>query len=420
MTTETQSGVQYTTLWYMKEVTGSWQAYQTIYAGSGSFSFVPPLGDGLYLFATVAADNLGNIEAGPTVSETQTIYDTNVPQSQVTWAPAYENSSPITMTWVATPTQPQVPLAEVRLWYRLNAGTWTQTSIVSTGSTTSGTFSFTPSGQGTHNFATVARDILGKSEANPSGAGDATTVYDTVAPTVAISSPTSGSVLTLTLTTFPVTGTAVDATSGITQVWVTTGTTWVPASGLSPWTYNWTLPIVDRVAYTLTARSTDNAANTGTSSSVSVIVDTVAPTAAAPTPNRSPWITSTVVYTWPASSDGAGIAGYRVLITNTLGYSSTLAASGHNARLCASVYRRRQLLCPSAGHRSVRQCRRLEHAGCCCHSRSDSADHHLSCDCRKLAIPVCCQPDALLYQHDAYIRPIHSHRSGWRHPVRAG
>jgi len=327
VTTDTQSGVQYTTLWYMKEVAGSWQAYQTIYAGSGTFSFVPSLGDGLYLFATVAADNLGNIEAGPTVSETQTIYDTNVPQSQVTWAPTYKNSSPITMTWVATPTQPQVPLAEVRLWYRLNAGTWTQTAISSTGSITSGTFSFTPSGQGTYNFATVARDTLGKSEANPPGNGDATTIFDTVVPVVSISSPTPGSILTSTLISFSVTGTAVDATSGITQVWVTTGTNWVLASGLSPWTYNWTLPIVDRVTYTLIARSTDNAANTGTSSSVNVIVDTVAPTAAAPTPNRSPWVTSTVIYSWPASSDGAGIAGYRVLITNTLGYSSTQAAS---------------------------------------------------------------------------------------------
>ncbi len=325
--TDTQSGVYSTTLWYRKEVTGSWQAYQTLYAGSGTFSFVPSLGDGLYLFATVAADNLGNVEAGPTVSETQTIYDTAVPQSRVTWAPAYKNSSPITMTWVATPTQPQVLLTEVRLWYRLNAGTWTQTSISSTGSTTSGTFSFTPSGQGTYNFATVARDTLGKSEANPSGNGDATTIFDTAAPAVSISSPTAGSVLTTTLTSFSVTGTAVDATSGITQVWVTTGTNWVLASGLSPWTYNWTLPSADRVTYTLAARSRDNAGNMGTSSSVNVIVDTVAPTAATPAPNRSPWITSTVVYAWPPSSDGAGIASYSVLITNTWDYFATFTTS---------------------------------------------------------------------------------------------
>jgi len=77
--TDTQSGVYSTTLWYKKEVAGAWTASQAINAASGTFSFTPTNGDGLYLFATVAVDNLGNLEAAPTVSETQTLYDTNVP-----------------------------------------------------------------------------------------------------------------------------------------------------------------------------------------------------------------------------------------------------------------------------------------------------------------------------------------------------
>jgi hypothetical protein len=55
---------------------------------------------------------------------------------------------------------------------------------------------------------------------------------------------------------------------------------------------------------------------------VTVTVDTVAPGADAPNPHRSPWVTSTVVYTWTPSSDASGISGYRVNITNTAGYTA--------------------------------------------------------------------------------------------------
>lgn len=185
--TDTQSGVYSTTLWYMKEVTGTWTPTLTINAGSGTFNFYPPDADGLYLFATIAADNLQNLEAGPTVSETQTVYDTKVPQSEVTWAPQYRNTSPITMTWVATPSLG--PLTEVRLWYRFDGGTWTTTTI--TRAASSGVFTFTRatdgSDDGTYGFATVAKDAFGKSEAEPPVIADETTVYDTIiSPTIGL------------------------------------------------------------------------------------------------------------------------------------------------------------------------------------------------------------------------------------------
>lgn len=188
--TDTQSGVYSTTLWYKKEVTGTWIPYQAINASSGSFDFDPPAGDGLYLFATVAADNLGNLEAGPAAPETQTVYDTEVPQSEVTWAPLYRNSSPITMTWVATASL--APLTEVRLWYRFDSGIWTATQI--TGTDSPGVFAFNPTdGDGTYCFATVAKDAYGKSEADPTGNGDAATMYDTdILPTSSLTVTPAG------------------------------------------------------------------------------------------------------------------------------------------------------------------------------------------------------------------------------------
>ncbi|MBN1178051.1 MAG: hypothetical protein JXD18_02495 [Anaerolineae bacterium] len=68
---DTWSEVISTTLWYKKGA-GDWTPYVTRMADAGTFDFDPPVGEGLYLFATTAEDRLGNVEAAPTVSETET------------------------------------------------------------------------------------------------------------------------------------------------------------------------------------------------------------------------------------------------------------------------------------------------------------------------------------------------------------
>ncbi len=174
---------------------------------------------------------------------------------------------------------------------------------------------------------------------------------DTVSPVAVISTPSAGVVLTTALSSILISGTATDVgeVSGIAQVLITTGTTWVTADGDASWAYIWMLPITDHVVYTLTARAYDQAANVGVSPDVTVTIDTVAPMAMAPTPDRSPWVTSSVAYTWPDSNDNAGLAGYQVNITNTEGYSglfstanpvltltqSLIEGAGHYARVRA-------------------------------------------------------------------------------------
>lgn len=81
VTTDTQSGADTTTLWYQKVGGGSWTAAMTQTGSSGSFSFIPPDGDGRYLLATRARDFLENQESIPVISETQVIYDTQLPAS---------------------------------------------------------------------------------------------------------------------------------------------------------------------------------------------------------------------------------------------------------------------------------------------------------------------------------------------------
>lgn len=194
--TDTHSGVHSVTLWYSKASTvTNWTPtltteveHEMVYATSDAFEFCPTEGDGTYLFAVTAVDNAGNLEPRPIVSETQALFDTKVPQSEVTWAPEYWNRSPITMTWVAT--KSEANLTEVRLWYRFSAGEWSSTSITSAAE--SGVFSFTPeSGDGIYYFATVAKDELGKSELPPPpvSEGDVFVIYDTASPTSTATSP---------------------------------------------------------------------------------------------------------------------------------------------------------------------------------------------------------------------------------------
>jgi hypothetical protein len=183
ITLDAQSGAFSTALWYKKGTSGTWLlAPLPLGSGdSGTFDFEPLDGGGRYFFATVAQDNVGNLESAVTTHETQTVYDTNAPTSKVTSAPPYWNDSvaPIAMTWVATPSVEANPVVSVSLWYRFAVGEWDETGLVGWGQGP-GTFSFWPlEGDGQYYFETVAWDDSGKSEANPYGDGDRTVVYDT-------------------------------------------------------------------------------------------------------------------------------------------------------------------------------------------------------------------------------------------------
>jgi len=180
-----KSGVEFVRLWYQKETTGTWTSSDITGTGaSGTFAgFEFPAGDGLYRFASQATDNVGNVEAEPVVSETQVLYDAQIPRSQITEAvPQYSRTLSFTITWVATPTTSG--LDEVRLWYRFNQGEWMSTTLTDTAE--SGNFIFDAAehgGEGRYELATRVTNQAGKSEPMPEGSGDATVYYDhTITP----------------------------------------------------------------------------------------------------------------------------------------------------------------------------------------------------------------------------------------------
>ena len=308
------------TAWVLADGTTSW-----------STTWPPPAGQNgvAYTFSVSATDFVGNAQA---VAATRVITVDNVMTGTVGNLTStthligvWSNQATVTVTWSPADDGPGIGLGGYSALWDTSPDT-SAPPAVNLGASATTTSTQLADGD-SHYFHVRAADALGN--------WADTTVHlgpfkiDTVSPSVTITLPASGAVLTTThLPQTPIGGQSSDDRSGVAWVDVTTGTAWVSATGTTDWSYAWALPTVDRQVYTLTARARDGAGNWGTSGNVTVTVDTVAPGANAPHPHKSPWVTSTVVYTWAASTDGSGIAGYWVNITNTAGYTAVLWANG--------------------------------------------------------------------------------------------
>ncbi len=151
--------------------------------------------------------------------------------------------------------------------------------------TTSWTYTWAPPTQGAHNILSRATDNVGHIETPGPGV---TITVDSVTPLTFIRTPSPSQIITSS--TYLITGTAFDATSGVKRVELSldNGTTWITTTGTTLWSYNWTP--ASQGPYTIRARAVDNAGNVDTpGTAVSVIVDRLPPTSTIidPTPGRS-------------------------------------------------------------------------------------------------------------------------------------
>jgi hypothetical protein len=141
------------------------------------------LGSGAYCWHVRVQDGSGATNAWSAYStDTCFTVDRTAPTSAAT-SPDYDNNSPIAVDWTASDNAGGSNVSSVALWYRLDAGDWTDSGVSQAGS--AGTFSFDPPGgtNGTYYFQTIATDAVGNVETGPAGDGDDSTVYDTTPPT---------------------------------------------------------------------------------------------------------------------------------------------------------------------------------------------------------------------------------------------
>jgi len=219
ITSDDASSIASTTLWAKFGSDGIWAGTGLTQTGnSGTFDYTPTNGDGAYYFATVAADNAGNVEATPTGDgDTSTIYDTVAPDSSAT-SPEYANAA-IPVNWTASDATSGVD--STQLWVRFGTdGMWASSGVSQSG--VAGSFSYTPlSGEGHYYFATVATDRAGNVEDAPTGDGDSDTLYDVTRPESQLHVPELENAKTVSLS-----WTASDNLSGVSTItlWVKFGT----------------------------------------------------------------------------------------------------------------------------------------------------------------------------------------------------
>jgi len=215
---DSHSGIaQVDLLW--KTQGAAWEVFDTVSnEDSGTVGFNPP-GDDKYFFAARAKDHADNQEDFDGTADSQTVYDTQRPASDCD-APQYASGATIAVSYTADDAESGVK--NVKLWYRLEGGTWTYSGHLSTDSTV-GVFQFLPEDyantgfwagdtDGKYDFFTIAYDHAGWPE-EPPASPDASTIHDTTEPESTCSSPdfsTSASII--------VSFAATDITAGIASV----------------------------------------------------------------------------------------------------------------------------------------------------------------------------------------------------------
>jgi hypothetical protein len=245
---------------------GTWHPASGTSAWSWSWS-TSGLANGSHTLTARATDAAGN---ATTASRTVTLANP-VPD---TTAPTVSIGSPATGSTVSGTVAVQGSAADnaslAAVDVSVDGGAWQRAT-----GTAAWTWSWPTSSvaDGTHMLTARATDAAG----NTSTASTSVTVRnaqaDTTAPTVSISSPSSGAGVAGTVT---VAGTAADNVSVAAVTVAVDGGAWQSASGGASWRWTWDTSALPDGTHTIAVRATDSSGN-ATSASEAVTVDNTAP-----------------------------------------------------------------------------------------------------------------------------------------------
>ncbi len=297
------NGILSVELFYRKDG-GTWTSYGLDAVAPYAWTFdTSGGGDGFYEFYSIAIDGATNDESEPLSPDASTTVDTGPPTSAVATLAPYANS-PFPVTAIAVDAGSGV--AQVELFYRLDAGSWVSYGVDSS-APYAWTFNTSATGDGLHEFYTIARDVLGNVEAKAPTVESSTTV-DTL-------DPSSTHVLSGTvgpppwyLSTVTVTLSATDATSGVaTSLYRLDGGAWLNYTG--------PFDVAEEGSHTLEYTSTDAAGNEETARSVEFGIDLSPPALSITAPGDGAFVFDLAVrITWTASDTVSGIASCAVSV----------------------------------------------------------------------------------------------------------
>ena len=123
-------------------------------------------------------NNPRSVDLNVPVTESFVMIDTDAPASAADTLPKYTTTSTFAVSYTASDGT-GLGLQNITLWYRRDAGLWTEYG--SQAAAPMDSFLFTAPSDGTYEFATVANDTAGNEELLPAG-NDTWTIVDTVRP----------------------------------------------------------------------------------------------------------------------------------------------------------------------------------------------------------------------------------------------
>jgi hypothetical protein len=202
-------------------------------------------------------------------------------------------------------------------------------TLLSTDTTSPHSYAWNTTGvaNGVHTLTAKAYDAAGNMNSATISVTVDNPVTDTTAPTVSLTSPAAGALLTRGVT-YTLTASASDG-GGVSRVEFYDGASLLGTDTTAPYSYAWNTTGAAFGGHSLTARAYDTVGNVGASAAVSVTMngsDTTAPTVSLTSPAHSAVLTTGTTYTLTATaSDNVGVARVEFFLGGTLLGSDTTA-----------------------------------------------------------------------------------------------
>jgi len=266
---------------------------------SSPYSFTwPSVPAGTYSITAKATDNQNAVTT--TSASTITVIANNVPPAVTLSAPANNASfaAGASVTITATASDNDGSVTKVEFY---NGAT-------KLGEDLSSPYSFTWSNVPAGTYSITAKATDNQNAVNTSSASTVTVIAANVPPTVTLTAPANNASFAAGASV-AITATASDNGGSVTKVEFYNGTTKLGEDASSPYSFTW--PSVPAGTYSITAKATDNqnAVNTSSTSTITVIANNVPPTVTltAPANNASFAPGASVTITATASDNGGSV-----------------------------------------------------------------------------------------------------------------